>query len=628
MMGSASDGDPLTQAQRSRVWDRRPALSHALRFAVFAGPIAGSFGVAALLSHVLPRADSVGTRVLWTAVIIAASMVTLVALERAARQLLPLAALLNLSLTFPDKAPARFALARRTGSPRDLRASLKRARESGHEDEATRMQTVVELVLALSVYDPASRGHSERVRVFTDLLTKELKIPESGRNRLRWAALLHDIGKLEVPPAILKKPGKPTEEEWISLHRHPEEGARLVAPLLPWLGEWGLAVVQHHERFDGTGYPNRLKGHEISLAARIVSVADSYEVMTAPRNYKRQMSVSAARQELVRVAGTQFDPAIVRAFLNVSLGRLWRTIGFGAWIAQVPTVGRLFSFGGFGGVAGPIAAAAAATVLAVAGVVGPAPGPSVTGPAGRSPAVASAPSQGAAPTLPNTLPNQPGFGLTPTVAGSAPRATQAPGSTAAPTAGPTTAPAPAPAPGRGIVVSMPAPATIKEATNYSAGGSFSDPGGQGWTATVNYGDGSGVQLLSLNGTSFNLSHSYADGCACNTVVIVTDSSGRTAKGTVAVAVQSPPAVVSIVPVGGPVAGKYKSTGSFTDSDPSSDTLTGTVDYADGTGAQPLALKGGAFKLNHAYALPGTYTVVVTITDDDGGSGTATSIVVS
>ena len=168
------------------------------------------------------------------------------------------------------------------------------------------------------------------------------------------------------------------------LRRHPEEGARLVAPLLSWFGEWGLAVVQHHERFDGTGYPNRLKGHEISLAARIVSVADSYEVMTAPRTYKPQMSVSAARQELVRVAGTQLDPAIVRAFLNISLGRLWRTIGFGAWIAQLPTVGRLFSFGGFGGIAGSgvvtgIASAAIATVLAVAGVVGPAPGPSPPG---------------------------------------------------------------------------------------------------------------------------------------------------------------------------------------------------------------------------------------------------------
>ena len=445
-LGSAERRDRDAQTQRGRVWDRRPALSRTLRFAVFAGPIAGSFVVAALLSHVLPRADGVGTRVLSTAVIIVASLVTLVALERAARQLLPLAALLDLSLTFPDKAPARFAVARRTGKQSDLQASLQRAHQSGQTDEARQMQTVIELALALSVHDRASRGHSERVRVFTDLLANELKIPDSGRNRLRWAALLHDIGKLEVPSAILNKPGTPSEEEWISLRRHPEEGARLVAPLLSWFGEWGLAVVQHHERFDGTGYPNRLKGHEISLAARIVSVADSYEVMTAPRTYKPQMSVSAARRELVRVAGTQLDPAIVRAFLNISLGRLWRTIGFGAWIAQLPAIGRLFSFGGLGGIAGSgvvtgIASAAIATVLAVAGVVGPAPGPSVGGPAHTSTAPGSGSSHGATPTLPNTMPGQPGLG-TPTMSGSAAPIPGAASPTAAPTARPTPAPSP------------------------------------------------------------------------------------------------------------------------------------------------------------------------------------------
>jgi hypothetical protein len=419
--------DPPEPARaKGTSWDRRPALSRALKIAVFAGPIIASLGVAALLNHVLPRSTSVGTSFLWTGVIIASSLATLVALERAARQLLPLAALLNLSLIFPDKAPARFAVARQTGKPSDLQARLQRARETGHEDEARGMQTVIELVLALSVHDKGSRGHSERVRVFTDLLADEMKIPEHSRNKLRWAALLHDIGKLEVPTTILNKPDKPSQEEWTTLHRHPEEGARLVAPLLPWLGVWGLAVAQHHERFDGTGYPHHLRGHEISLAARIVSVADTYEVMTAPRPYKRPMSVSAARQELVRVAGTQLDASIVRAFLNISVGRLWRTIGFGAWISQVPTIARLFSFtGSFGStVSMGIGTASMASVLAVSGVVGVGPDTSSTGtPAGSNPVAVVAPHQGDSSHLPGSTA---GPGRAPTGNAVAPPATAAP----------------------------------------------------------------------------------------------------------------------------------------------------------------------------------------------------------
>ena len=143
----------------------------------------------------------------------------------------------------------------------------------------------------------------------------------------------------------------------------------MIAPLLPWLGEWGAAVAQHHERYDGTGYPRGLKGHDISLAARIVSVADVYEVMTAPRPYQRPMTVVAARQELIRVAGTQLDPAMVRAFLNISTGNLWRTIGIGAWIAQIPTLGGLWS--GLGSWLGTgVATIGAIGVVAVTGVLG------------------------------------------------------------------------------------------------------------------------------------------------------------------------------------------------------------------------------------------------------------------
>ncbi|MFZ2034670.1 MAG: HD domain-containing phosphohydrolase [Candidatus Dormiibacterota bacterium] len=350
-------------------WRRRPLLSWGLRALVFAVPVGFSFGVALLLSRILPRAHSPWGAALWIGIAAVGSLLTLVVFERAARRLLPLAALLNVSLLFPDKAPARFAVARRAGTPRELRDRMEAAHSSGQVDHAQDLETVIELVLALSVHDRASRGHSERVRVFTDLLSKELRLPEEDRVRLRWAALLHDVGKLEVPASLLNKPSAPDETEWAVLRRHPEDGARMIAPLLPWLGEWGAAVAQHHERYDGTGYPRGLKGHDISLAARIVSVADVYEVMTAPRPYQRPMSVVAARQELIRVAGTQLDPAMVRAFLNISTGNLWRTIGIGAWIAQIPTLGGLWS--GLGSWLGTgVATIGAIGVVAVTGVLG------------------------------------------------------------------------------------------------------------------------------------------------------------------------------------------------------------------------------------------------------------------
>ncbi len=348
--------------------------------AIFFGPILASFAIAVLISALLPRASGPWSAALWILIVAAGSFVTLVLFERSARRLLPLAALLNVSLLFPDKAPARFAVARRTGSPRHLQEQLLAARASGNSDDAQGMQSVIELVLSLSVHDKATRGHSERVRVFADLIADELNIDEDGQARLRWAALLHDVGKLEVPVSLLNKPGAPDEKEWEILHRHPAEGARLVAPLLPWLGEWGRAVVEHHERYDGTGYPLGLKGTDISLAARIVAVADVYEVLTAPRPYRRAVSIAAARQELTRVAGTQLDPAIVRAFLNISVGRLWRTIGFSAWLGQIPALarlwtelGRLSSWIGSGAIS-----AATATVVTVGALAGPAPAPNAT----------------------------------------------------------------------------------------------------------------------------------------------------------------------------------------------------------------------------------------------------------
>jgi hypothetical protein len=204
---------------------------------------------------------------------------------------------------------------------------------------------ILALAAALGQHDRRTRGHSERVRSFADLIADEMRLSQDERDRLRWSALLHDIGKLTVHPDILNKAGKPTDEEWAALRQHPLEGGRLIAPLQAWLGDWALTVAQHHESFDGTGYPYGLAGNDISLGARIVAVADTFEVMTAVRSYKSASSPADARNELTRCAGTQFDPVVVRAFLNVSLGRLRWIIGPVSWLFDFPFVSQIGNLG-------------------------------------------------------------------------------------------------------------------------------------------------------------------------------------------------------------------------------------------------------------------------------------------
>jgi len=323
-------------------------------------PAACAALAATILGH-LVHAPQGPARVWWALWLLGSAMLVALAVERAARRVLPLAVLLQLSLAFPDHAPSRFTMARTAGNVRRLEERISQAKQTGVEDDpAKAARQILGLVAALSAHDRKTRGHSERVRAYTDMLAGELDLDDEDRDRLRWAALLHDIGKLRVPGRILNKAGKPDRVEWERLQAHPAAGAAIAEPLLPWLGRWAVTIVQHHERFDGRGYPAGLEGEEISLGARIVSVADSFEVMTAARAYKRPMTPPAARRELARCAGSQFDPAVVRLFLNISIGRLWWTVGPASWVGVTPVLGWLLRSGE------QIAIAAKSTALAAA----------------------------------------------------------------------------------------------------------------------------------------------------------------------------------------------------------------------------------------------------------------------
>jgi hypothetical protein len=255
-----------------------------------------------------------------------------------ARKLLPLTLLLRMTMLFPDKAPSRIRIARRTGNIAELRRRISDIESGEKADLGEMSELVLSLSTALSKHDRKTRGHSERTRTYTDMLAEEMGVPEEGRDKLRWAALLHDVGKLEVPVDILNKDGGLESEEWELMRQHPVNGMRLIAPLTPWLGEWAQTIEHHHERWDGTGYPHGLKGHEIFLGARIVAVADAYDVITSGRVYQKAKPAAQARREVAEQAGRQFDPAVARALMNVSLGKLRWATGPLAMLAEIPFI--------------------------------------------------------------------------------------------------------------------------------------------------------------------------------------------------------------------------------------------------------------------------------------------------
>lgn len=184
--------------------------------------------------------------------------------------------------------------------------------------------TLRALAAALEARDVETKGHSERVVSYCLRLGKQIGLNGRQLITLENGALLHDIGKIGVPDGILLKRGALTEEEWNYMRRHVEYGAQIIRGI-DFLEGASEIVAQHHERYNGSGYPNRMEGDQICLGARIFAVADAVDAMTSDRPYRAARSFDDAAEELIRCSGAHFDPFVVDAFTTVPLDG-WREI--------------------------------------------------------------------------------------------------------------------------------------------------------------------------------------------------------------------------------------------------------------------------------------------------------------
>jgi putative nucleotidyltransferase with HDIG domain len=404
---------PLREIRWER-WRARPAAAWSVRVLIVLGPLAVGLLAGLVWRHLVRLGESGLAEILWLAGLVAVSFAAFFAAERGLRRLAPLPFLLRVSLAFPDRTPSRFAVALRAASLQQLRRRIDEDSFLGGDD-ATVAGRVLSLTAALNVHDRVTLGHSDRVRAYSEVIGDQLGLGEDDVDRLRWAALLHDIGKLAIPDSILNKSGALTAEEYAEVKTHAAVGAQLVEPLRPWLGPWTDAVGQHHEWWDGSGYPAGLAGDDIALGGRIVAVADAFDIMTSIRSYRTPVSADDARAELARCAGSQFDPAVVRAFVAAGVGRPARW-ALPALLAGLVAPARK-AVRRPGEPVGGLVSLAAATLVAgiVIGPLSPAPTPSAAAAApDGSPTLSAAPTSPPPPTSARGTATEPATTAAPT----------------------------------------------------------------------------------------------------------------------------------------------------------------------------------------------------------------------
>jgi putative nucleotidyltransferase with HDIG domain len=188
--------------------------------------------------------------------------------------------------------------------------------------KAANRQALLGLAEAIEAKDPYTKGHCGRVAAYAMALARECHYPEHDMESLEFAAFLHDIGKIGVRDAVLLKPGPLDEEEWKHMKIHPEVGFE-IASKIDMLKPTMAAIRNHHERWDGTGYPDRIAGEDIPLSARVVCVADCFDAMATDRPYKRALSLDESLANLRKSRGVQFDPQLVDLFVERRIGELF-----------------------------------------------------------------------------------------------------------------------------------------------------------------------------------------------------------------------------------------------------------------------------------------------------------------
>ena len=332
-------------------------------------PAIVGFGVAFAVLTVMGPFPTTWERITWFLIALVISLATSMFMADLVRDWVSHTSLYRKANSFDTTVEELFGPSLREGSPRAVK---KEAAEKGLD--ADFVDDVIQLLEQLGRHERLTRGHSERVRAYSSLIGKEMGLSQAQLEELNWTALLHDIGKLDVPAWVLTSPEKPTEDEWLTLKRHPEAAQHRLRRLERTLGpSIHHGSLYHHERWDGKGYPYGLSGGDIPLYGRIVAAADVFDVITHARSYKKPQPVSVARKELAAAAGTQLDPSVVEAFIRIGDEDLEAVRGWSATFAGLAISSTRMASIGSNLATNALAVAGAATAAAASVTTVPSP---------------------------------------------------------------------------------------------------------------------------------------------------------------------------------------------------------------------------------------------------------------